>query len=109
MPGMGMKGMAMMPALTTHLDSLGAGSPAQMQAMMAGHQALMSQAMDAMGADMMGMNMKPDAAWSALSDSVRVDLGELSGLSGAALQARMKAHLERTRRLIAMHEGMMKM
>ncbi len=106
---MSMVGMSLMPAVRAHLDSLGQAVPAQMAAMMAGHLDLMSRMMDAMGKDMRGMNMTPDAAWTALSDSVRQDLADLPGLSGAGLKTRMGAHEERVRRLLARHEAMMKM
>lgn len=106
---MAMQGMQMMPLMRAHLDSLPAMPPAQMAAAMAAHQDLASRMMDAMGADMRGMNMKPDSAWAALGDSLRQDLAELPGLSGGALKSRMQAHAERMRRLMTMHEGMMKM
>ena len=106
---MGMQGMQMIALMRAHLDSLGTMEPAQMAAMMAAHQALTSRMMDAMGADMRGMNVKPDPAWSSLSDSVRQDLGDLLGLSGAALESRMQGHIGRMQRLMAMHQGMMRM
>ena len=104
-----MRGMQMMPLMRAHLDSLGAMQPAQIAAAMAAHQDLASRMMDAMGADMLAMRMKPDSAWGALGDSLRQDLAELPVLSGAALQTRMKAHIGRMQRMLAMHEGMMKM
>lgn len=106
---MAMQGIQMMPLMRAHLDSLGALAPAQIAAAMAAHQDLASRMMDAMGADMRGMNMKPDSAWAALSDSVRRDLAELPGLSGATLKTRMGAHISRMQRMLAMHEGMMRM
>ena len=106
---MGVQGMQLIPLMRAHLDSLAAMPPAQMAAMMPAHQDLASRMMDAMGADMRGMNMKPDSAWAALSDSLRQDLGDLAGLSGAALRSRMQAHIGRMQRMLAMHEGMMKM
>lgn len=102
-------GMDMMPGMRAHLDSLAAMSPAQLAAMMAGHQDRASLMMDAMGADMRGMGMQPDTAWAALGDSVRLDLAELPGLSGDALQARTQAHIARMQRMMTMHDGMMKM
>lgn len=110
--GMGMgamptHGMAMMGAMRAHMDSVGRMSPQQMQAMMAAHQALMSQMLDAMGADMRGMKMSGGPAWSALTDSVKQDLAELPNLKGEALSTRMQAHTDRVRRLMAMHQQMM--
>ena len=106
---MSMQGMTMMPLMRAHLDSLGAMQPAGMVAAMSTHQDLASRMMDAMGADMRGMNMTPDGAWGALTDSLRQDLAELPGLSGAALTSRMQAHIGRMRRTMTLHEGMMKM
>ena len=71
------------------------------------HDAIASQMLDAMGADMTGMGMKPDPAWTALSDSIKRDLADLPALSGRARDARLKAHIDRMRRLMAMHESMM--
>jgi hypothetical protein len=75
---------------------------------MARHERMMSQMMDQMGAEMRQMNMSASPEWSVLSDSVKTDLADLPGLSGQQLSARMKAHAARVRRLIAMHQGMMK-
>jgi hypothetical protein len=51
-----------------------------------------------MGADIRTRHMTPGARWSALSDSELQDLAELPALSGAALQTRMRALLDRMRR-----------
>jgi len=105
---MGMEGMNMMGMMRTNMDSMQHMSPGQMQAMMARHQDMASRMMDAMGADMRGMHMSPDAAWTALSDSVRQDLAELPGLSGKELEGRVRGHVDRMQRLMARHESMMK-
>jgi hypothetical protein len=62
-----------------------------------------------MGADMRGMNMQPDSAWTALADSLRQDMAELPALSGEPLKSRMEAHIARMRRMMTMHQGMMRM
>jgi hypothetical protein len=108
MGGMQMQGMEMMPQMRAHVDSMAGMSPQQMQAMMGNHQAMMSQMMDRMGADMRGMNMSSSPEWTALTDSVKQDLAELSALKGQQLSARMRAHADRVRRLIDTHEQMMK-
>lgn len=105
---MGMEGMNMMPMMREHMDSMMRMSPAQMSQMMAMHDRMMSQMMDRMGGDMRGMKMEGNAEWTALADSVRRDLADLPGLEGPALSARMKTHGDRVRRLLAMHETMMK-
>ena len=109
MGGMGMKGMGMMPMMGAHLDSMAGMSSQQMAAMMAAHQNLMSRMLDAMGADMRSMSMTANTEWTALADSIRTDLAELPGLSGPAMAARMQAHIDRMRRLMARHQAMMKM
>jgi hypothetical protein len=107
MGGMQMQGMQMMPQMRAHMDSMMQMSPQQMQAMMAMHQSMMSQMMDGMGSDMRGMKMTGTPEWTALTDSVKQDLAELPTLKGQALSARMQAHADRVRRLLAMHEEMM--
>ncbi len=108
MPGMAMRSDSLMPMMRAHLDSL-ARMPAQFAAGMLGaHDAMMSQMLDAMGADMTAMGMKPDPGWTALTDSIRRDLADLPALSGRALDHRLKAHIERMQRLMAMHQGMMR-
>jgi hypothetical protein len=104
---MGMAGMTMIPMMREHMDSLTRMAPAHMSQMLATHERMMSQMMDNMGRDMRGMNMGGNAEWNALSDSVRRDLADLSGLEGTALSDRMKAHGDRVRRLLAAHESMM--
>ena len=105
----GMAGKDLIPVMQHHLDSLGAMSPAQMAEAMTAHQDLASRLMDGMGADMRSMSMPPDSAWTALSDSVRRDLADLPALSGDVLKNRVTAHIGRMRRLMAMHETMVKM
>jgi len=105
---MGMGGSGMMPMMRAHMDSMMRMSPGQMSAMMAAHDRMMSQMMDRMGSDMRNMKMSGDSRWNGLVDSVKADLAELPGLQGKELSARMKAHADRVRRLLAMHEGMMK-
>ena len=106
---MAMPGVEMIPVMRAHLDSMGAMLPTDLAGSMTAHQDLTSRTMDAMGADMRGMGMHPDSMWSALGDSLRRDLAELPALSGAGLRDRMNAHADRLRRMMAMHEGMMRM
>ena len=106
---MQMAGMELMPVMRAHLDSLDALTPEEIQARMTAHQDLAARMMDAMGADMRGMGMAPDSAWTALGDSLRQDLAALPGLTGGALTDRVRAHGARMRRILALHEGMMRM
>jgi hypothetical protein len=105
---MDMDGMNMMRMMQEHMDSMMRMSPAQMSQMMAMHGGMMSQMMDRMGGDMRGMKMEGNAEWTALGDSVKRDLADLPGLQGKDLSARMTAHGDRVRRLLTMHENMMK-
>ena len=107
MQGMGMRSDSLMPTMRAHLDSLAAISPQFAAGMLSMHEAMASRMLDAMGADMAAMGMRPDPAWTALTDSIKRDLADLPAVSGRALDARLKAHIDRMRRLIALHEGMM--
>lgn len=118
MPGMGnMPGMAgmtmqtdsLMPMMRAHLDSLG-GVPAQFAGgMLSAHEAMASRVLDAVGSEMRTMNMPADTAWTALTDSIRRDLADLPALAGRSLEGRVRAHVERMRRLLDTHERMMQM
>jgi hypothetical protein len=106
----GMSGMgssAMMPMMQAHMDSMMRMSPGQMSSMMSKHERMMSQMMDQMGGEMRQMKMTESREWSALTDSVRQDLAELPSLKGQALSTRMRAHGDRVKRLLAMHDSMM--
>ena len=107
MGGMPMQGMQMMSSMPAHMDSMMRMPPQQMQRMMAMHEQMMSRMMDGMGADMRGMKRSGTPGWSALTDSVKRDLADLPNLKGQELSARMRAHTDRVKRLIAMHEKMM--
>ena len=107
MQGMGMRSDSLMPMMRAQLDSLAALSPQGTAGMLSMHEAMASRMLDAMGADMTAMGMTPDRPWTALTDSVKRDLADLPAVSGRALDARLKAHIGRMRRLMAMHESMM--
>ena len=107
MQGMMMRSDSLMPMMRAHLDSLATTSPQFAAGMLSMHEAMASRMLDAMGADMTAMGMTPDPAWTALTDSVKRDLADLPAVSGRALDARLKAHIGRMRRLMAMHESMM--
>src|SRR2546425_865955 len=107
MQGVGMRSDSLMPMMRAHLDSLAAIAPQFAAGMLSVHEAMASRMVDAMGADMTAMGMKPDPAWAALTDSIKQDLADLPAVSGRALDARLKAHIGRMRRLMALHEEMM--
>lgn len=102
--------ISFMPMMWMHLDSVSGSSAAQMQRMMAIHQQMSAQMFRYMAPGYMmgpGMNMGPGSRWMTLRDSVQRDLAELPGLSGASLSARMRAHVDRMRRMMVLGMGMM--
>jgi hypothetical protein len=111
MPGMtgmsGMKSDSMMPMMRADLDSVARTSSHPGSGTVSAHETMASEMLDAMGSDMTMMHMKPDAAWTALPDSVKRDLAELPSLSGQPLEMHLKAHIARMRRLLDMHQRMM--
>lgn len=106
MQGMAMRSDSLMPMMRAHLDSMAGMPPQSASSMLAVHDAMMSQMLDAMGSDMMMMNMRPDSAWTALTDSIKRDLADLPSLSERALEPRVKAHVGRMRKLLDMHVTM---
>lgn len=85
MPGMVMRSDSLMPMMRADLDSLARMHAQFAQGMIQVHETMASQMLDAMGSAMTMMNMRPDSAWTALTDSVKRDLAELPSLSGRAL------------------------
>jgi hypothetical protein len=108
MSGMTMRSDSLTPIMRAHLDSLAAMPTQFVAGMLPVHEAMSSEMLDAMGSDMTMMAMRPDASWSALMDSVKRDLAELPSFSGSALETRVLAHVERMRRLLGLHEVMMR-
>ncbi len=109
MRGMTMRSDSLMPGMRAHLDSLTGIRPPFAPGMLAAHDAMASRMLDAMGSDMRMMNMAADTAWTALTDSIRRDLADLPSLSGRPREMRVRAHVERMRRLLDMHGRMMQM
>lgn len=110
MPGMGgmvMRADSLIPPMRAHLDSLAAMPAASVPGMVTAHDAMASEMLDAMGSDMTMMGMQPDSVWAALTDSLKRDLADLPALTGRLLESRMRAHVERMRRLLDLHERMM--
>ena len=119
-PAVDSQAVRFMPMMWMHLDSMGRWSPAHMQQMMATHQLLAGQMMQMMGPGHMmgpgmmgpgmmgqGMGMGPGSPWTALRDSIQGDLSIMPGLSGKALEARRRAHIDRMRRMMVLGMGMM--
>jgi len=82
-------------------------SAARMKAMLPAHRQMAAKMLSGMSADMRGMNMTADAAWTATADSLRQDLVNMPEMSPAQLKSFMRAHHARMNRLTAMHRDMM--
>jgi sensor domain CHASE-containing protein len=107
MARMNMRADSLMPAMHAHLDSLAMVPADRLPGLISAHEIMTSQLLDAMGGDMTAMGMKGDSAWTALRDSVQHDLADLPALRGAQLEGRVRAHIDRLKRLLAMHGIMM--
>lgn len=108
MAHMNMRADSLMPAMHAHLDSLTALPADRLPGVIPAHETMTSQMLDAMGGDMTAMGMRSDSAWTVLRDSVQRDLADLPALRGAALKARVLAHIDRLKRLVVMHGSMMR-
>ena len=106
----GMLGM-MDPAITDSMQAemkrMAAMNPDQMSAMLPMHRQMVGNMLSQMSSDMRSMNMPADAAWTALTDSVRQDLIRLPEMSKTELTQAIPAHQGRVTRLMQMHKDMM--
>jgi hypothetical protein len=106
----GMQGMmspAMADSMQAAMRTMAAMSPDQMAAMLPMHRQMVGNMLSQMSSDMRLMNMPADAAWTALSDSVRQDLIRLPEMSKTELKEAIPAHHARVTRLMEMHKAMM--
>ena len=111
MSGMaGMRGMVspgMMDSMQMQMRSMAAMNPDQMASMLPMHRQMVANMLSQMMTEMRSMNMAPDAAWTALSDSVRQDLIGLPEMAKSELKQGIPAHHARVMRLMQMHRDMM--
>ena len=111
MAGMsGMQGMmspAMADSMQAEMKKMASMSPDQMAAMLPMHRQMVGNMLSQMSTDMRSMNMPADAAWTALTDSVRQDLIRLPDMSKAELKQAIPPHHARVTRLMQMHKDMM--
>lgn len=103
----GTMGAGMMDSMQTHLRMMEGTSAGQMKAMLPAHRQMVANMLSRMNGDMRKMNMKPDAKWTALMDSVRQDLVRMPEMSAAEMRTSMPAHSARMMRLMQMHRSMM--
>ena len=106
----GMQGMmspAMADSMQAEMKHMAAMTPDQMTAMLPMHRQMVGNMLSQMSSDMRSMNMPADAAWTALTDSVRQDLIRLPEMSTTELKQAITAHHARVTRLMQMHKDMM--
>lgn len=104
----GMMGAGIMDSMQTHMRMMDTMSADQIKAMQPVHRTMATNMLSQMTSDVQSMNMTVDAAWTATVDSVRQDLTRMADMSGPQLKAMMPAHDARLRRLMEMHQNMMK-
>lgn len=103
----GMMGMGMMDSMQTHMRMMEGVSADQMKGMLPAHRQMVANMLSQLDRDMQKMNMKPDAKWTALTDSVRQDLVRMPEMGGSELRTFMPEHHARVMRLMEMHRSMM--
>ena len=82
--------------------------PDSMKALLPSHRQVAANMLAQMNQQMTRMNMPVDAEWTALTDSIRVDLNRVLSLEGQQLHGAIAAHHQRLTRLMTMHDSMMK-
>ena len=102
----GMQGM--MTQMQAHLHMLESADGDSIKAVLPTHRQMTANLLAAMNREMSSMNMKGDAAWTAIVDSVRQDLVNLADQGAAELEDVMPAHRRRIARLMEAHQAMMK-
>jgi hypothetical protein len=101
---MELKAMPMLPGFRAHLDTL-AHTPAMMRGLMSQHQANVRDLVAAMHSDMMALDVRSDAEYEALADSVVEGSRKLGSAAGADFNRRVARHIDQLRRLTAMYEA----
>ena len=98
----------MSAAMTAHMAAMKGADDAAMKSMLPEHRKMVNGMMSQMNEQMRSMKMTRTPAWSALSDSIRTDLKQMSGMSATGLATMMPAHEMRITHLAAIHEDAMK-
>jgi len=107
MQGMsGMKTKEMMEELRTHMEAMHGAHGDSLTAMLPTHRQRAANLIAEMNREMDRMKMVADPAWTAMIDSVRLDLVRLPEMGAAELQSAMPAHEARLNRLMGMHRAM---
>ena len=94
---------AMMDAARTQTYRMTGMTGSQMAAIMPMHRQAVTNVLAQMTSHMQQMGVSPSPAFSALADSIRADLDQMSAMSPAALVRAMPAHDARLSRLEQSH------
>lgn len=97
---------AMGDSMQAEMKRMAAMTADQMAAMLPMHRQMVGNMLSQMSSDMRSMNMPADAAWTALTDSVRQDLIRLPDVPKPELKQAIPAHHARVTRLMQMHKDM---
>lgn len=109
MPGMvAPAGTSVAATVETHLAAMKGVSADSLKAMLPAHRQAAANMIASFNKEMSDMKMAGDVAWNAVIDSLRTDLRRMPDLSAGELQAAMPSHEARLRRLMEMHQAMMK-
>ena len=98
---------ALMDSMEKRLESLEGVSAAQMKTIVPAHGQLVARLLAELDADLRTMNLAPDAAWRALTDSVRRDLTRMPKMEGSELRVFMPDHHRRVDHLMTTHRKLM--
>ena len=98
---------ALMDSMERRLESLEGVSAAQMKTIVPAHAQLVARLLAELDADLRTMNLAPDAAWRALTDSVRRDLTRMPKMEGSELRVFMPDHHRRVDHLMTMHRKLL--
>jgi hypothetical protein len=98
---------ALMDSMERRLESLEGVSAVQMATIVPAHSQLVARLLAELDSDMRAMKMTPDAAWRALTDSVRRDLTRMPKMEGSELRVFMPDHHRRVDHLVTTHRKLM--
>ena len=103
----GMDSGRMVESMAHHLRTMAAARGDSLKAMVPQHRQMVANMLLQTSQEMRQMNMSSDAAWAALTDSVRQDLIHLPEQSGVELERTVAGHGGRVTRFMEMHRAMM--
>ena len=103
----GMMSGPMIDSMKAEMRVMHGMSGDRMKAMLPRHRQMVAKMLSEMNQEMRSMNMPSDAAWAAVTDSLRQDLIHMPDIDAKELESFMPAHQARLTRLIQMHQRMM--